>query len=294
MPSLLSCRASHFNHLVANMSNLKMIIDNAAARAVMSATPVTPGMSAAAMLNDTKSNVCRATGTTLDITMTWPSAETIGGVHAPWCNQSSVGTIRVRGYSDEAGASQILDTGVQLACRAPARSLCFPWTAATAAVAYAYGGGSHGFVWFANTNVRRLVITLADVGSLQGYIEVARLVVGKAWSPANNASYNPGLTTGGSSAPFRTDAGDRRSVRGTKHFKLSIDLSSMEEADRVFIWGMLVANGIDVPIVISLYPGDAAPERERDHQMYGVLVQSDSVRRPNFAYHTAALEWESM
>jgi hypothetical protein len=99
------------------------------------------------------------------------------------------------------------------------------------------------------------------------------------------------VSTGSS---FRTDAGDRRSVPGTKSLKLAIELGSMTERDRNFIWGMLVTNGLDVPSLVSLYPGNGSPERERDHQIYGALVQTSAMRRPNFVQHATTLEWESM
>ena len=276
------------------MQNLRMIIDNAAARAALAATPVAAGMSAAVMKNDTKSNVCRSTGTDIEITMTWDVAERIGGVHFPWCNGSPSTTIEVLGYLDKAGVTKVLDTGVRPACPARARALRAPWTLVSAASAYAWGGGAHAFTWFENTSVKRLVIRLKDPGSLQGYMEVSRVFVGESFSPDQNASYDPGLTPVNTGAQFRTDAGDRRFVRGTKSAKLAVELGSMTERDRDFIWGMLVANGLEVPIIVSLYPGDASPERERDHQIYGALVQSAAMRRPNFAQHATTLEWESM
>lgn len=276
------------------MANLKLIIDNAAARAALSASNVAPGMSAAAMLNDTKSHVCRAVGKEIEIVMTWDAAERIGGVHCPWFNGSPSTTIEVLGYSDKAGTTKVLDTGVRLACPARARTLRAPWTPVSAASAYAHGGGAHAFTWFDNTNVKRLVVRLKDPASLQGYLEVSRVFVGESFSPDENASYDPGLTPVSTGTQFRTDAGDRRAVLGTKHTQLAMELGRMTERDRAQIWSMLVANGLEVPIIISLYPGDPSPERERDHQMYGALVQLPAMRRPNFARHATSLEWESM
>jgi hypothetical protein len=275
------------------MDKVKLIIDNAARRAVMTATPVAPGMAIAATLNSTMSNVCRATGTALDITMTWPSTERIGGVHLIG-NLTPTATIEVLGYSDAAGTTLVRQVGPILACPAPARKLRFPWTAATAAVAYAYGGGSHGFAWFDNTNVRRLIVKIRDTASLQGYIEISRQFVGESFSPDENAAYNPGLTPVHLGSQYRTHAGDRRSIKGTKHFKLAIELEHMTESDRNYIWNMMVANGLDEPMIVSLYPGDASPSRERDHMMLGALVQTSAMRRPNFAQHATSLEWESM
>lgn len=276
------------------MPNLIIMNDNAAGRAAISASPVAAGMSAAAMLNDVKSNVCRATATEIEIVLTWDIAERIGGVHLPWCNGSPQTTIEVLGYSDKGGVSNVLNTGVRLACPARARALLPPWTPRSAASAYAYGGGAHAFTWFDNTSVKRLVIRLKDPGSLQGYLEVSRIFVGEAFTPDENASYDPARTPVSTGTSFRTGAGDRRSISGTKHWRLSIELGSMTERDRSFICDMSVANGTEVPVIVSLYPGDTSRERERDHQIYGALVQTAAMRRPNFAQHATSLEWESM
>lgn len=276
------------------MPNLIIMNKNVASLASLSAAPIAPGMSAAAMLNDTKSHVCRAVGTAIEIVLTWDVAERIGGVHFPWCNGSPSTTIEVLGYSDKAGASKVLDTGVRLACPARSRELLPPWTPVSGASAYAWGGGAHAFAWFDNTSVKRLVIRLKDPGSLQGYLELSRVFVGESFTPDENASYDPTRTPVSTGTSFYTDAGDRRSVKGTKRWKLSIDLDTMTERDRSFICDMQVANDVDGPSIIDLYPGDPSAERSRDHRMYGALVQTAAMRRPNFKDHGTSLEWESM
>lgn len=275
------------------LNNLMAMINNAAGRASLSASPVAPGMSAAAMLNDTKSNVVRAVGTEIEIVMTWDVAERIGGAYF-LCNGSPLTTIQVLGYSDKAGATRVLDTGVQRACPARARVLPAPWTPVTAASAYNYGGGAQALTWFDNVAVKRLMVRLKDPGSLQGYMEVSRAFVGESFTPDGSASYDPALTPASTGTQFRTDAGDRRAVQGTKHFRLAIELARMTERDRSYFWDMLVANNLEVPIVIDLYPGAVAAELGRDHRMYGALVQLPAMRRPNFARHATTLEWESM
>ena len=277
------------------MENPKFIADNAADRAVITVTPMVAGMSPSAMQNDIYANVCRSTGTQMTIVLTWPTPELVGGVHEAWSNLSASGTHQVLGFADAAGATKVLDTNSALACPWPAKKLPGKrWTPAKAASAYAFGGGSHGRVWFANTLVRRLEIRINDPANLQGYIEIARLVVGKAWSPAIGADNNPSLTPGGTGTPFRDGAGARRSTRGTRFDSLSFDLSNLEEADRAAFWEMADGNGTEVPLVASLYPNDVYPARERDHQGWWAFSASASVRRPNFRYHGTTVQLESI
>lgn len=277
------------------MSNiLKLISDNAANRAVVSASPVAAGLAAASMLTDTTSQVCRATGTSLAIVLTWASAEIIGGVHLPWCNLSPSATMRVKGFSDAAGTSQVFDSGSVLACPWPAVKLLGGWTPATSASAYAYGGGTHARSWFTNVAVKRLEVSLVDVANLQGYIEVSRIFAGETWSPSRTADYNPSLTPGGTGTSFRDGAGGRRSTRGPKFRKLAVALSHMRESDRVTMWKVLSANGVEIPFLFSLYPDDVYPERERDYQLYGCRASDSAISRPNFADHATQLEMETM
>jgi hypothetical protein len=277
------------------MDNPKFISDDAAGRATITVTPMVAGMSVAAMQNDVYAHVCRATGTVMTIVLTWPTAEMVGGVHEAWSNLSPSGTHQVLGFADEAGANKVLDTGIVLACPWPARKLRGKrWTPAKAASAYAFGGGSHGRVWFNNTLVRRLEIRLSDPANLQGYIEVARLYVGQSWSPAVGADYNPLLTPGGTGTAFRDGSGGRRTTRGTKFNSMSFALSCFEEPDRMQFMDMAAGNGIEGPLIASLYPNDANPGRERDHQMFCAFATPPGVRRPNFRYHATNLELESI
>lgn len=277
------------------MENPKFIADNAADRATISATPIVSGMSAGAMQNDIYANVCRATGTQMTIILTWTSPQLVGGVHEAWSNLSPSATHQVLGYADVAGASKVFDTGVGLACPWPARKLPGKrWDPVKAASAYAFGGGSHGRIWFANTLVRRLEIRINDPSNVQGYIEVARLVVGAQFAPAYGADYNPSLTPGGTGTAFRDSAGGRRTTRGTKFRSLSFDLSNFEETDRAPFWEIMDGNGIEVPLVASLYPNNSVPALERDHQMWCAFSASASMRRPNLRYHSTTVQLESI
>jgi hypothetical protein len=276
------------------MDICKLMRDNAASRATITVTPIANGMSAAAMLNDVYAHVCRAQGTSMTVTLVWPSPEIIGGAHEVWSNLSPTATQLVRGFSDPAGANKVLDTGVAPACPWPARKLGGLWTPATAASAYAYGGGSHARAWFPNVAVRRLDIELGDVDNLQGYIEVSRLFVGQAWEPSRNADYNPVLTPDGTGTPFRDGSGARRSTRGTKSRRLSVAFSYMDERDRAEMEDLQTVNGTEIPFVFSLYPNSPNTQLERDRQGYWGLVGRSGVRRPNFADHAITLDMETI
>ena len=256
------------------MSRMRIVADNAASRATLAASGATGALVVSNLQIDDKDRLWRAPGTSATLTLTWGAPEVVSCVALPFCNLSPTATIRVRGYSDVAGATQVLDTGAQLACPAPARR---PrgWTAAQAASAYAYGGGATACLWFAETSVRRVVIDLVDLANLQGYIEAACLVVAPYWSP----KYNPSRTAyrnNDTTELYRTDAGGQGAEAGVIHRGLSIDLSMMPPADRS-VFADLLRNSRAYPLLVSLYAGSADLTLERDNLVYGRRVEDSEI-----------------
>ena len=88
------------------MKNLGIIYDNAADRAVLSASSQAGTLGPANLQREGKSVVLRSIGAGLSITATWPAPEIVGGVALPFCNLTPGATIRVRGYI-EVGLSLI-------------------------------------------------------------------------------------------------------------------------------------------------------------------------------------------
>ncbi len=276
------------------MDLCKFIWDNAAKRATITVTPLVVGTTAAAMLNDIYSNVCRAQGTSMTITLVWPTPEVIGGVHEPWCNLSPTATKRVVGSSGVNRTGDLIDTGAQFACPWPARELGGLWTPQSSASAYAHGGGSHGRAWFPNMPLRRLDIDLVDVANRQGYIEVSKLFIGPTWSPAFNVAYDSAITPGGTSTGFRDGSGRLRSTRGTKWKRIAAPLSHMSEDDRAVIVDRAIVHGLEIPFIYSQYPNSGYPKRERDYQGYFALEDTPATRRANFAESATELPLASV
>lgn len=277
------------------MQICKFVRDNAARRATISATPIVAGTSAAAMLNDTYADVCRAQGTRMTITLIWRTSEVIGAVHHALCNLSPTGTNRIIASSGTSRTGDIIDTGAILACPWPERELGGLWTPTTAASAYAYGGGSHARAWLSNMAARRLDIELVDDGNRQGYIEVSKIFVGKSYSPSMNVDYDSALSFPSTGTVFRNRSGGRRSTRGTKYKRLTVPLSNMDETDRSNLVDLLVANGTEDGFIYSQYPNDTiSPKRERDFQGYFALADTPAMRRLSFARNGTELTLESI
>ena len=276
------------------MQNLRIVSDNAIRRASVSASSTaSAALAVSNLMLDVKSLVHRATGTSVTYTATWSTAEPVSCVALPFCNLTPSATIRVRGYSDDAGTVQVLDTGTNPACPAQA-ILLRGWTALASASAYAYGGGATARAWFGTVAVKRMVIDIVDAGNAAGYVEASVLVAGVHWSPVYNPEYGAPLIPVDMTRQFRSDAGDPVFAVGPRYNKLSLDLRTMPAADRTAMMSILRGNGMAVPMFISLHPTSSDLELERDHQIYGNLASISALSATSFNAYSAPIEIESI
>lgn len=277
------------------MVNVRLIYDNAADRASLTASSTAGGLVASNMLSDIKSAVWRSTSTTASITATWTVGETIAGVALPFCNLTSGATIRVRGYTNTGDTTPIFDTGTIFACPAQPLGLWGWGSDALGANAFSYGGGAYARAWISNpANVKKLVIDLVDTGNLAGYLEVSRLVTGIYWEPKIGAEQGATMTVVDTSKHYRNDAGDQMTDRGTRHRKQTFNLPSLDPQDRAKMWEILWGNGMARPVFISIYPNDTDVRLEQTHQLYGKLVTSPVMGTPYFNRQNASLDVEEI
>ncbi len=276
------------------MSNLRIIYDNAAERATLAVSSTAGALAATYLLTEKKTDVWRSTSTSASITLTWSTAEAISAVVLPYCNLTPAATIRVRGYTAPADATPAFDTSAVLAC--PAATIKVRQWAGLGAGAnsFAYGGGSCARIWFESAAVRKVVVDLVDSGNPDGYIEAAALVAGGYWSPVRNPDYGATLTPVDGSQNYRADSGNLMSDAGTQSMKLTMTLSQMDAADRKALLAIFRRNGIVYPMFISLMPGVADAELERDHQIYGKLSQLSGTTIANWNQYSAPIEIDSI
>ena len=283
------------------MPNLRVICDNAAARAALTASSSVGALTVGNLNVPMKSVVWRSASAaagatpTATLTATWPSPEIIAGVVLPFCNLTSQATLRVRGYSLPGDTVPLFDTGAVLAC--PALTLgTWPWgTIPLGANAYSFGGSACARVWIASAGaVKKLVIDISDPGNPGGYIESSYLVAGSYWEAEKNADYGASAQPVDSSKNYRNDAGDLMSDIGPRSGKMSFNLAKMGPSDRNTAWSLLRGRGITQPVFISLFPESADTGLEQQFQMYGKLVTTPAMTLPFFNIASATIEVESI
>ena len=284
------------------MTNLRIIHDNAADRAVLTASSQVGALGPANLQRDAKSAVLRAVGTAQIITATWPTQESIACVALILTNMTSSARMRVRGYAQPGDTVPVLDTGSIFPCPAAVHGT-YPWGVlplgwnaykSGGANTWARGGGADGVAWFAPVRVRKLVIEVSAPQSPEGYLEISRLVVGNYWSPEHNAEYGAQLQLQDASEDYRTSAGDLKTQIRPTSDKLSINLAHLTPTDRARFMRILRENGKGKAMLFSLFPENPDPLLEQDHMLYGKASNIDAVATPYFETYSAPLQIEGI
>ncbi len=283
------------------MMNLRILHDNAADRAALTASSQAGALGPANLQRDSKTAVLRATGTVQTITATWPTQEAIACVALIFTNLTSSARMRVRGYATPDG-ELVLDTGSIFPCPAAVHG-SFPWGVlplgwnaykSGGVNTWARGGGADGVTWFAPVRVRQLVIDVSAPQSPDGYLEISRLVAGDYWSPECNAEYGAQLQMQDSSEDYRTAAGDLKTAMGTSSDKLSIQLAHLTPLDRARFMRILRESGKGRAMLFSLFPENPDPLLEQDHMLYGKASNLDAVAMPYYDTYSAPLQIEGI
>ena len=278
------------------MNNLRIIYDNAADRATITASSeASASLGVVNLKSDTKARVWRSTGTSATLTATWSSSETVAGAFLPFCNLTALATMRLRGFAEVADAAPLFDTGAIPACPGQIMGLWEWGGRALGSNAFAYGGGTYGRVWVPVPGaIKELVIDIEDPDNPLGYVEASRLVCGAYWSPEYNASVGASITPVDTSTHFRNAAGDLLTDAGTKHRSQVFDLSTMSASDRAMLWSIVRGNGMPKPMLFSLYPDHEDSALEQAHQMYCKLSSAKAIVTPISLRYNSTIELEEV
>jgi len=278
------------------MANMRIIYDNAANRAAVTASSSVGALVPANLQIDLKSVVWRSAAAAAGATPTarldlaWPAAETIAAVALAYCNLTSQAQMRVTGSLD-GWKTLSLDSGWMSPCPAPAAVPAGGLGANT----FAYGAGSMARAWLAApAAATALRIEITDPGNPGSYIEASRVICGGYWQPVDNFDYGMSVQPVDASKNFRNDAGDLMSDVGARSDKLSIPMGSLAQVDRAALLRILRGNGITRPVFVSLFPAYSDVLLERDHQLYGKLVETPAMTMPSYNIAAATLQIESV
>ncbi|MBC3931970.1 hypothetical protein [Undibacterium curvum] len=272
-------------------ANLRIIYDNAADRAAISAASSAGAMTPDRLQNDMKSDVWRSTSATATLTLSWPTVEPVAGVALCYSNLSSQAQMRVTAYGY--AGDLVADTGWQLAC--PPKTIDeLRWGVEPLAMHAYLPRQAIAQCWIAPVLALRLVIELMDPSSQTGYIEAGRAVVGDYWSPERSADLGVSIGMTDTSKHYRTGGGDLLTDMSTRHRKQNISLSMMRASDRDRFWDVVWGGGLARPFYFSLYPDSLDVRLEQTHSMYCKLAVTPVMTTPFFNRTSAAIELEEI
>lgn len=271
------------------MKNMRIISSNAADRATLVVPNTALGLGAAHLKTDIKGQVCRVLGGVATITATWAQLETVGAVVIPASNLGPSSTIRVRAYADEAGTELLQDTGERWAAPGPIFAN-EDFTQPLNVNSFAFGVPPITAVYLAQHEaVRCLVIDIADPSA--EFIDLSRLIVGRYFEPRYNPEYGQSDGVIDMSSNSRAASGDIKTDAGPRAKRMSFNLSFIANEDRAQVLQIL-QRGIGKWLFVSLLPGHADPEKERDKSIYGKPSSAGSMSWAYCGFHAATFEIE--
>lgn len=282
------------------MTTMRIISINAADRATLAVPNTAPGLGADNLKTDIKGQVCRVLGNAASIAATWPSLETVGAVVIPASNLGPSSTIRVRAYADEAGTKLLQDTGKRWAAPGPIFANedftqplnvnSFAFGAPLNVNSFAFGVPPITAVYLSQHEaVCRLVIDMEDPAA--EFIDLSRLIVGRYFEPRYNPEYGQSDGVIDMSTNSRAASGDIKTDAGPRAKRMSFNLALIANEDRAQVLQIL-QRGIGKWLFISLLPGHADAEKERDKSIYGKPSSAGSMSWAYYSHHAATFEIE--
>lgn len=271
--------------------NIRVMYENQADETSSLTADTTAGtLVAANLLTDVKTQVHRSTALTVQYDLQWAATVTLNMVALPFVNYTAEATMRVRGYTEVADVVAAVDTGAELCCAYQPLGI-WAWGMLPLGVnAFRYGGGTYARSFFAATPVKKILIDISDPGNSAGYLEAARVVTGAYWEPETNPEYGAELSYKYGSQHVESEAGDLRTERRPKRRGMSFSLPWIStEADRLAMHEILLGNGLDHPIFISLFPEHSDPVLEQQFQMWAKLTGDTSMSHPKYGMFATPL-----
>lgn len=240
------------------MPNLRVIHQNIADTATITANTTAGTYVASNLQTDLKSQFHRTTGTTATYTLTWDTNQTVRAVVLPCTNLTNTATLQIQlqSYNTLTSTYQNI-TGAQLAATTAASSTKIAEFNTPTGNLFAYGAVTKTAHWFdqAYSNVRKAILTLVDTTNPAGFIDCSRIICGNYWSPQYNADRS-GLviTVSDTSTTSRNDAGDLISEQGFVYDQLQLNLGVLTDLDRDELLAITRRRGVSQNILISVFP----------------------------------------
>lgn len=223
------------------------------------------------VLNDEKTSMYRSTSAaTQTITAIWTAAQDISAVALAFTNLVRNAEVTIKLYTNAADPSPVYNTGAKVVEYAypPPRGF-----STIGLVALAYGGGTYTSCLFPTQSIKKMEIEIDDSANPDGYIEVGKVITGKAFTPNYGAAYGISMPVQDNSQSSRTDAGNLVTTRGTIVKTVRFDVNLLNIESRRELMEMIRHNGRSGPLFASIHETSINPEERQSYMIYGTLDQ---------------------
>lgn len=229
------------------MANIRLILNNGHADAVLTATSEETGLEIENTQNERRARVWRSTSDAAQtITAVMPvSISGVGGIVLTNTNLTTDADVEV----DLKNGVTVIDTVTLV-------NLCTNFDGTTDWVA-----------WFdVDTAVDQYEMVITDTDNPDGYLQITQVICGPYISPGYNFALGAGFEVD-EDIQHTITAGlsPRSSGTGAERRELSIDLKFIEEADRATLVDGLLDFGMGSVLYVSMYP-DQGSALEGRHQ----------------------------
>lgn len=264
------------------MPNLRVIYNNVADTATLTASTTASGFAATNMQNSLKTSVHRSTGTTVTYTLIWGTAQSINCVALPATNLQSTATIQVKVYTLDTDVTALYDTGSLAACTGKTTLLQGGITQPTY-IHFAYGGATRTSVWLPSSySVKKVEIIVTNSYA----IDCARIVCGSYWEASRQASNGITLGTSDNSEITITRSGNTYVDRKAIFENMSFELQYINDTDRKNFLNIMRSWGTNGLVYICVFPDNTNPEVTQSYSLYGRLQNSSVEYRLYSLYGT--------
>jgi hypothetical protein len=270
------------------MANLRVIYNNVADNATLTASTTASGFAATNMQNSLKTSVHRSTGNSVTYTLIWGTAQSINCVALPATNLQSSATIQLKVYTLDTDVTALFDTGSLSAATGKTTLLQGNITQPTY-VHFAYGGATKTSVWMASTySVKKVEIIVTNSYA----IDCARIIAGTYWECSRQASNGITIGINDNSEITTTRSGNTYVDRKAIFDNMSFELLYFGDTDRRNLLSIMKSWGTNGLVYICVFPDNTNPEVTQSYSIYGRL-QSTSIEYKLYSLYGSNLTVDS-
>jgi len=235
------------------MANIRAVFNNLLNTATISPNSAnfSPELPASNVGLQGRTRVARTTDTNeMAFTIDFGSANTVNSAALVRHNLTSAATWRVRLYSAaNLGGTLVYDSG-SVSALSGADSFV--------------EDNQYSYMWFTGVTAMSALVSLNNSGNPDGYLQLARIVLGEYITATVNASFGAEFGWDEDTRQTRTTGGSLRSDDLATYRTLKCDLRELTEAERDAWQAGSFYVGKRRDFLVSLYPGDSG-NRERDN-----------------------------